>query len=193
MKERDGARIERAARQFVSSNDIIENQIDSPTRTVAPGWYPDKESVLATAISDKHEDMLAQMLAHDQEVMTLFLKVTLVPRYLDKVIYLHVLSNPLVACISIPLHVLLQQKMVEVMKKLDKVHSKSNYAKSIAMATDAIEQNETFVRNLYGGDIPCELHSCAIDFICVGLFLCFWCRILSAVSLSFTQFYTYGI
>jgi GTPase Era involved in 16S rRNA processing len=118
MKERDGARIERAARQFASSNDVIENVIDNTD--VTPGWYPDKESVLATAISDKHEEMLAQMLAHDH-------------------------------------------KMVEVMKKLDKVHSKSNYAKSIAMATDAIEQNERFVRNLYGGDIPCELHSCVVD------------------------------
>lgn len=69
MKERDGARIERAARQFVSSNDIIENQIENPSCwAVAPGWYPDKESVLATAISDKHEAMLAQMLAYDQKV-----------------------------------------------------------------------------------------------------------------------------
>ena len=69
MKERDGARIERAARQFVSSNGIIENQIENPSCwAVAPGWYPDKESVLATALSDKHEAMLAKMLAYDQKV-----------------------------------------------------------------------------------------------------------------------------
>jgi len=66
MKERDGARIERAARQFVSSNDAVEEGIGSPF--VSPSWYPDKESVLATALSDKHEDILVQMLAHDQKV-----------------------------------------------------------------------------------------------------------------------------
>lgn len=63
-----------------------------------------------------------------------------------------------------------KQKMAEVSSKLNKLQSKSNYAKSIAMATDAIEQNECFVRNLYGADIPCELHSCAID-LCVFIFM----------------------
>ena len=45
------------------------------------------------------------------------------------------------------------------MDKLDTVHSKRNYAKSIRMATEAIETNEDFVRGLYGAPIVvCELH-----------------------------------
>ena len=65
-----------------------------------------------------------------------------------------------------------KQKMTEVSSKLNKLQSKSNYAKSIAMATDAIEKNERFVRNLYGADIPCELHSCAIYlFVCIYFYV----------------------
>ena len=48
--------------------------------------------------------------------------------------------------------------MVKVMDKLDTVHSKRNYAKSIRMATESIETNEDFVRGLYGAPIACELH-----------------------------------
>ena len=56
--------------------------------------------------------------------------------------------------------------MAEVMIQVDKVYSKSNFDKSIAMATDAIEQNEGFVRSLYGQAIACELRG-----IIVCLFL----------------------
>ena len=48
------------------------------------------------------------------------------------------------------------QQMVKVMDKLDEVFSKRNYAKSIRMATEAIETNKGFVRSLYGASIACE-------------------------------------
>lgn len=66
QKERDDARIERAARQFAPQNPLLEFAIDNPTQ--APGWYPDRDSVLETALSDKHSDILSQMLAHDEKV-----------------------------------------------------------------------------------------------------------------------------
>ena len=51
-----------------------------------------------------------------------------------------------------------KQQMVKVVDRVDEVHWKGNHAKSIRMATEAIETNEAFVRSLYGVQIACELH-----------------------------------
>ena len=67
QKERDDARIERAARQFAPKNPALEISVDHPIGG-APGWYPDRDSVLETALSDKHADILSQMLLHDEKV-----------------------------------------------------------------------------------------------------------------------------
>ena len=67
QKERDDARIERAARQFAPKNPALEISVDHPIGG-APGWYPDRDSVLETALSDKHADILSQMLVHDEKV-----------------------------------------------------------------------------------------------------------------------------
>ena len=66
QKERDDARIQRATRQFAPQNSVLEFTMDHPNQ--APGWYPDRDSVLETALSDKHADILSQMLVHDEKV-----------------------------------------------------------------------------------------------------------------------------
>lgn len=66
QRERDDARIERATRQFAPQNPLLEFAMDHPTQ--APGWYPDRDSVLETALSDRHSDILSQMLVHDEKV-----------------------------------------------------------------------------------------------------------------------------
>ena len=123
----------------------------------APGWYPDRDSVLATALSDTHSDMLSQMLTHDEKASKAWLvRPTLC-------LGLTFISIQIFYCLCQYYHHSIfylfdqnQQQMVKVMDKLDEVFSKRNYAKSIRMATEAIETNEGFVRSLYGASIACE-------------------------------------
>ena len=65
-KERDEKRIHRAATQFPPrTKELLQPPHEMPTSS--PGWFPDKESVLATARSEYHRVLLDRMVDHDHE------------------------------------------------------------------------------------------------------------------------------